>query len=143
VTTPSSATDAAGDANWPKQGTIGPNIPRLDLRSASLVTDVSGLHARIGVGDTAGLGLTTQGAEAWMVQWWWNNALWYAKADATPSGLSCTAGEPLPLAFNSGGNAKGAIYFGAAPTTCHVDAGSNTLVIDIPLSLVGTPAPGE
>ena len=75
-----------------------------------------------------------------MVQWWWNNALWYAKADATPSGLSCTAGEPLPLAFNSGGNAKGAIYFGAAPTTCHVDAGSNTLVIDIPLTLVGKSA---
>jgi hypothetical protein len=141
VATPSSAVDPAGDAYWPKQGTIGPNISRLDLLSASLSQDTLALHAAIGVGSTVGLGITTQGAEAWMVQWWWNDALWYAKADATLSGLSCSAGEPLPLAFGSGGNAKGAIYFGAAPTTCHVDAVSNTIVIDIPLSLVGSPPP--
>jgi hypothetical protein len=143
VTTPSSATDPAGDGNWPKQGTIGPNIPRLDLRSASLSTDLTGLHARIGVGDVSGLGITTQGAEAWMVQWWWNNKLWYAKADATTTGITCSAGEPKPLAFNSGGNGKGAIYFGAPATTCHVEAATNTLVIDIPLAGVGGPANGE
>ena len=141
VTTPSSATDAAGDANWPKQGTIGPNIPRLDLRSASLVTDVSGLHARIGVGDTTGLGLTTQGAEAWMLQWWWNNALWYAKADATTTGLACSAGQPTPI-FSSSGNGKAAVYFGAPATTCRVDTATNTLVIDIPVASVGGPATG-
>ena len=142
VTTPSSATDPAGDGNWPKQGTIGPNIPRLDLRSASLTRDLTGLHARIGVGDVTGLGLTTQGAEAWMVQWWWNNKLWYAKADATTSGLACSAGQPAPLAFGSGGNGKGAIYFGAASTTCHVDTATGTLVIDIPLAAVGSPGSG-
>jgi hypothetical protein len=142
VMTPSSATDPAGDGNWPKQGAIGPNIPRLDLRSASLSTDLTGLHARIGVGDVTGLGITTQGAEAWMVQWWWNNKLWYAKADATTSGLACSAGEPKAV-FSSSGNGKTAIYFGAASTTCHIEAATNTLVIDVPLALVGSPPNGE
>ncbi len=142
VTTPSSATDRAGDAYWPKQGTIGANIPRLDLLSASISTDLTGLHARIGVGSTSGLGITTQGGESWMAQWWWNNALWYAKADATTSGLVCYAGRPQTV-FSSSGNGKLAIYFGGTPTTCRVDAATNTLVIDVPLALVGSPAIGE
>ncbi len=142
VSTPSSATDPAGDANWPKQGTIGPNIPRLDLRTASLSTDLTGLHARIGVGDVTGLGVTTQGAEAWMVQWWWNSRLWYAKADATTSGLLCSAGQPSAV-FSSSGNGKAAVYFGAASTTCHIETTTNTIVIDIPAGSVGTPAAGS
>jgi hypothetical protein len=142
VATPSSATDPAGDGNWPKQGAIGPNIPRLDLRAASLSTDLAGLHARIGVGDVSGLGLTAQGGEAWMVQWWWNNKLWYAKADATTSGLTCYAGQPTAVT-NTSGNGKTAIYFGGSPTTCHTEVATNTLVIDIPLAAVGGPASGE
>lgn len=142
VTTPSSATDVAGDANWPKQGTVGPNIPRLDLLGASLSTDVTGLHARINVASTNGLGITTQGAEAWMLQWWFGDKLYYAKADATPSGLSCSAGQPTAITSTSG-NGKAAIYFGAATTTCHIDTATSSLVIDIPLSLVGTPPAGS
>lgn len=142
VTTPSSAADPAGDGNWPKQGAIGPNIPRLDLRSASLATDLTGLHARIGVGDVTGLGVTAQGGEAWMVQWWWNNKLWYAKADGTTSGLVCYAGQPNAITSSSG-NGKAAIYFGGTPTTCHIEAATNTVVIDIPLAAVGSPAAGE
>jgi hypothetical protein len=142
VTTPSSATDPTGDAYWPKQGTIGPDIPQLDLVSASLSTDVAGLHAHIGVLSTSGMGVTTQGGQAWMLQWWWHNALWYAKADATTSGMTCSAGQPQAVTSTSG-NGKLAIYFGAAPTTCHIDSSTNTLVIDVPLSLVGSPPLGS
>jgi hypothetical protein len=142
VTTPSSATDPAGDAFWPKQGTIGPNIPRLDLLSAALSTDATGLHAHIGVASTTGMGITTQGGEAWMLQWWWNNALWYAKADASTSGMTCSAGQPQAITSTSG-NGKLAIYFGAAPTTCHIDPATNTLVIDVPFASVGAPPTGS
>lgn len=143
VTVPSSASDPAGDAYWPKQPVAGANIARLDLVAASLVGDPTGLHARITVADASGLGITTSGNESWMLQWWWNNKLWYAKADSSPAGPVCYAGEPKPLAFGSGGNGKGAIYFDGTPTTCHIEGATNTIVIDIPLSVVGTPGVGQ
>jgi len=76
-----------------------------------------------------------------MVQWWWNNALWYAKADATTTGLACSAGQPTAI-FSSSGNGKAAVYFGAPATTCRIEAATNTLVIDIPVASVGGPATG-
>lgn len=143
VVVPSSASDPAGDAYWPKQPVPGANIPRLDLRAASLSTDLTGLHARIAVSDISGLGVTTQGGEAWMLQWWWNNKLWYAKADATATGLVCYAGEPKAVFGPTSGNGKLAIYFGGTPATCRIDAASNSLVIDVPAAAVGSPAAGQ
>jgi hypothetical protein len=136
-----SVTDRTGDATWPKQGAVGPNIDRLDLTSAALVTDLSGVHARLGVKSTAGLGLTTAGGESWMLQWWSNAHLYYVKADATPSGLVCYGGEPAAVT-NTSGNGKAAIYFGGTPTTCATDATANTITIDVPSGAVGMPATG-
>jgi len=139
---PTAVTDRAGDAYSPKQGTIGPNVPRLDLRGATLTSDAAGLHARITVADTTGLGITASGGEAWMLQWWFNNALYYAKADATPTGLACTAGTPQPI-FSSSGNGKAAIYFGAPAATCQIDAATSTIVIDVGRASVGSPKAGD
>jgi hypothetical protein len=139
---PTAVTDAAGDAYLPKQGTIGPNIPRLDLRGATLTSDAGGLHARISLADTTGLGITASGGESWMLQWWFNNALYYAKADATPDGLACSAGTPSAI-FSTSGNGKAAIYFGAPSAPCHIEAATNTIVIDVSRASVGSPATGS
>jgi len=136
-----SVTDRTGDATWPKQGPVGPSIDRLDLTSASLVADLTRLHARIGVKSTIGLGIATAGGESWMLQWWSSGHLYYAKADATTSGLACYGGSPAAVT-NSSGNGKAAIYFGGTPTTCAVDAAANTITMDVPLPAVGAPANG-
>ncbi|HEV8316138.1 MAG TPA: hypothetical protein VGQ10_01935, partial [Vicinamibacterales bacterium] len=138
---PTGVSDVAGDAYWPKQGTIGPNIPRLDLRGATMTSDATGLHARITVADTTGLGVTASGGESWMLQWWFNNALYYAKADATPGGLACSAGTPSAI-FSTSGNGKAAIYFGAPTAPCHIDTATSTIVIDVTRASVGNPGTG-
>ena len=136
-----SVTDRTGDATWPKQGTVGPSIERLDLTSAALVSDLAGIHARIGVKSTTGLGVTTTGGESWMLQWWSNKHLYYVKADATPSGLVCYGGEPAAVT-NNAGYGKAAIYFGGTPTSCAVDGTASVITIDVPRAAVGMPASG-
>jgi hypothetical protein len=135
------AVDGAGDAYWPKQGTVGPNVPKLDLRSARLAADATGLHARIEVADASAIQITAAGGNAWMIQWWFGNALYYAKADETTSGVVCSAGAPASV-FSSSGNGKAAFYFGAPNAPCRIDLATNTIVIDVPQSSVGEPGPG-
>jgi hypothetical protein len=67
--------DETGDARFPDHGVIGPNIPAMDILSASLSSDAQTVTARIEVADLAALSLATAPALSggdgllYLVQW--------------------------------------------------------------------------
>ncbi|MDQ1702107.1 MAG: hypothetical protein QOF57_1359 [Frankiaceae bacterium] len=152
--------DAAGDAIFPFAGAQvlhSPNHPTLDLRGTSVAIKGSQLEfsiklasaANLGAGVPTGFdGLTPLRQAKYLVRWDFGKNAYYVGANVpaggTPSyfsgvvspaeGVLSPTNPDSPFAF-------GNRYAALSPATGHVSG--NTMVIDVPLSAIGTPKVGS
>jgi hypothetical protein len=138
--------DRTGDATWPKFGS-GKDIRPNDLTRVKLGSTSSGLTAILSVprrvkASDLGASQDEDWGKAWMVQWWFDRALYFAKAEVGPNGLYCSEGTPVSVR-NHALLGKSASYEFGTPTACRFDAKRSSIVIDVNPDGVGGPKHGK
>jgi hypothetical protein len=152
--------DRSGDAIFPFAGKLvntSPNHPTLDLRGTSVYVNGSNLEFKINLASAAHLGagvptgndgLTQLQQAKYLVRWDFGKDAYYAGANVAAGGSPSYFSGRVSLAEGvlSPTNPDAAFAFGNryAPigkATGHVSG--NTMVIDVPLSDVGSPKVGS
>ena len=145
------ATDAAGDALYPRHSTNGPgsNAKPLDLTSVTLSGSGSTFSAHLRVNGAAGIPATADDRpEVYMVFFWTPpGAVYYAAVEyAGGQQVAAWVGQPDPAVVNSAGVPKIVTYQPApkytVPTTATLDEDGGGLTIQIPASAIGNPPSG-
>jgi hypothetical protein len=152
--------DAAGDARFPFSGAkilTAPNHPTLDLRGTSVVLKGSNLEFTVKLASTQGLstsvptgndGLTLLQQAKYVIRWDFGTAAYYVGANVAPGGApSFFSGTVSPaeginsLTNPDNLNGFGNTYAPLGPATGTVSG--NNLIIDVPVSAVGSPKQGS
>jgi hypothetical protein len=152
--------DAAGDARFPFAGAkvlTSPNHPTLDLRGTSVALKGSNLEFTVRLASTQGLGASVPGGRdgvtplqqaKYVVRWDFGKNAYYAGANVAPGGTpaffsgTVSTAEGITSATNPDNlNGFGNTYAPLGPATGKVSG--NSLIIDVPISAVGSPKKGS
>jgi hypothetical protein len=153
--------DPKGDAKYPLAGlTIktAANQPKLDLRGTKIARVGTNLKIVVKLQNATNLGTAVPGGGSatdgatplqqakYLVRWDYRGNSYYAGANVpaggTPTYFSGTVDNTEGLMAAGATTQYGNTYAAQTPATGHVDATNNTLVINVPLSAVGSPGAG-